>query len=589
MQIIPFQVANLDGSDRREVISDNLPHGFGLSLLGDFLYWTDWQRRSIDRVHKLTGQQREVIVDQLPNVMGLKAISLAAPITNSKNPCAGENNGGCSHLCLNRPNDYVCACQIGYELIDDNKTCVVPEAFLLFSRKENICRISIENTNNDMIIPVTGVKDASALDFDITDNRIYWTDTKLKAITRAFMNGSEVEKIIEFGLDSPEGMAVDWVAHNIYWADTGSKRIEVARLDGASRRALIWEALEEPRSIVLDPQEGFMYWTDWKRNSRMEKPIMEGRIEKSAMDGSKRTVLIGRLGRANGLTIDFADRRLYWTEFDAPAIESSDLMGHNRVQLVTKNMNRPYGLTQYQDYIYWTDWDTGDIERANKTSGNNRRKIHSKLEYITDILVFHNSRQSGWNQCAINNGGCTHLCLALPSPGSGRNADLSSISSSTASPNHRCACPTHYTLDHDNKTCLPPRSFLLFSQKNTITRLSITNGECPDAVLPISGLKNVRAIEYDPTTRSILWVDGRTQAIRKAPEGGSPRSNHSPVGHHSPSFHHPPASPSVLVSSPSSSFSDTHGGGGAVTTHYHPYDLALDPYSRLLFCRWGEA
>jgi hypothetical protein len=46
----------------------------------------------------------------------------------------------------------------------------------------------------------------SALDFDITDNRIYWTDVKVKAISRAFMNGSDMEKIVEFGLDSPEGM-----------------------------------------------------------------------------------------------------------------------------------------------------------------------------------------------------------------------------------------------------------------------------------------------------------------------------------------------------------------------------------------------
>jgi low density lipoprotein receptor-related protein 5/6 len=46
----------------------------------------------------------------------------------------------------------------------------------------------------------------SALDFDINDNRIYWTDVKVKAISRAFMNGSDMEKIVEFGLDSPEGM-----------------------------------------------------------------------------------------------------------------------------------------------------------------------------------------------------------------------------------------------------------------------------------------------------------------------------------------------------------------------------------------------
>jgi hypothetical protein len=48
----------------------------------------------------------------------------------------------------------------GYELAANERTCVVPEAFLLFARKENIGRISIENGNNDAIIPVTGVKDA---------------------------------------------------------------------------------------------------------------------------------------------------------------------------------------------------------------------------------------------------------------------------------------------------------------------------------------------------------------------------------------------------------------------------------------------
>jgi hypothetical protein len=48
----------------------------------------------------------------------------------------------------------------GYELASNERTCVVPEAFLLFARKENIGRISIENGNNDAIIPVTGVKDA---------------------------------------------------------------------------------------------------------------------------------------------------------------------------------------------------------------------------------------------------------------------------------------------------------------------------------------------------------------------------------------------------------------------------------------------
>ena len=42
---------------------------------------------------------------------------------------------------------------------------------------------------------------------------------------------------------------------------------------------------------------------------------------------------------------------------------------------------------------------------------------------------------SGWNKCGLNNGGCSHLCLAKPA-------------------NQRsCACPTTYTLMSNNRDC----------------------------------------------------------------------------------------------------------------------------------------
>lgn len=65
------------------------------------------------------------------------------------------------------------------------RTCIVPEAFLLFSRHTDIRRISLETNNNNVAIPLTGVKEASALDFDVTDNRIYWTDITLKVRRRS--------------------------------------------------------------------------------------------------------------------------------------------------------------------------------------------------------------------------------------------------------------------------------------------------------------------------------------------------------------------------------------------------------------------
>jgi low density lipoprotein receptor-related protein 5/6 len=60
------------------------------------------------------------------------------------------------------------------------KTCIVPEAFLVFTSRAAIHRVSLDTTNNDVAIPLTGVKEASALDFDVSSNHIYWTDVSLK-------------------------------------------------------------------------------------------------------------------------------------------------------------------------------------------------------------------------------------------------------------------------------------------------------------------------------------------------------------------------------------------------------------------------
>lgn len=99
-----------------------------------------------------------MIVDQMENVMGLKAIKLGA--VSGTNPCQ-LNNGNCSQLCLYRHNKTrVCACQIDYELTKDKQNCVKPEAFLLYTKKDSIGRISIKNENNEMTIPIPGIKQA---------------------------------------------------------------------------------------------------------------------------------------------------------------------------------------------------------------------------------------------------------------------------------------------------------------------------------------------------------------------------------------------------------------------------------------------
>ena len=129
-----------------------------------------------------------------------------------------------------------------------------------------------------------------------------------------------------------------------------------------------------------------MYWIDWGTDHK---------IERALLDGTDRRHLVSQTGRINGLTIDFADRQLYWTNVDTHMIESSDMLGNNIRAVISENVPHPFGLTQYMDYIYWTDWNTRSIERANKTTGSNRTRIQGDLDYVMDILVFHASRQNG--------------------------------------------------------------------------------------------------------------------------------------------------------------------------------------------------
>lgn len=178
--------------------------------------------------------------------------------------------------------------------------------------------------------------------------------------------------------------------------------------------------------------------------------------------------------------------------------------------LVNLNDNEPYAVTIYQNFVYWSDWSTGDINKVHKLTGQNQSLVHSKLDFTTSLLVVHDSRQTGTNSCHMNNGGCQHLCLPLPN---GRNMT--------------CACPTHFVLAKDHISCFPPKNYVIFSQKNSFGRLLTNTSDTPDA--PISGnnitwelynyafyhfnflhisvpSKNIRAIEYDPIQHVIYWV-----------------------------------------------------------------------------------
>lgn len=365
--------------------------------------------------------------------------------------------GTCSQECQQIGKNYQCKCQKGYKLEFDEFSCksVQNDApTVIFSNRQEIRGIDL----NTLAVKVlyASLRNTIALDFLYTNEsvQIFWTDVIDDMIYRGTLIGgdslSNVEAVITSGLSTAEGLAVDWIGHNLYWVDSNLDQIEVARVNGNFRRTLVAGDMESPRAIALDPREGLLFWTDWdERTPRIERCSMAGELRKIIFK-------VDSIGGAwpNGLTLDYQNKRVYWIDAKSDSIHTINYDGddHHLVIRDEATLSHPFGISLFENHIYWTDWRSNSVFRANKWNGSDVTLIQRTLTQPFGIQILHSSRQQNVNinPCFNNNGGCSHLCLL-------------SVNNSFV-----CACPHVMALDKDKKMCLPNEQVLLIVMTSEI-------------------------------------------------------------------------------------------------------------------------
>lgn len=66
------------------------------------------------------------------------------------------------------------------------------------------------------------------------------------------------------------------------------------------------------------------------------------------------------------------------------------------LQLVTRRgVPHPYSISVYEQSMYWDDWSTQSIQKANKRDGSARQTIKSNVRGLMDLKVFHQDVQTG--------------------------------------------------------------------------------------------------------------------------------------------------------------------------------------------------
>ncbi|XP_015422632.1 PREDICTED: low-density lipoprotein receptor-related protein 1B-like [Myotis davidii] len=474
-----------DGTGMIEIIRGHeyLSHPFAVSLYGSEVYWTDWRTNTLSKANKWTGQNVSVIQKTSAQPFDLQ-IYHPSRQPQAPNPCAANaGRGPCSHMCLiNHSRSAACACPHLMKLSTDKKTCYEMKKFLLYARRSEIRGVDIDNPYFNFITAFTvpDIDDVTVIDFDASEERLYWTDIKTQTIKRAFINGTGLETVISRDIQSIRGLAVDWVSRNLYWisSEFDETQINVARLDGSLKTSII-HGIDKPQCLTAHPVRGKLYWTDGNT------------INMANMDGSNSKILFQNQKEPVGLSIDYVENKLYWISSGNGTINRCNLDGGNLevIESMKEELTKATALTIMDKKLWWADHNLAQLGTCSKRDGRNPTVLRNKTSGVVHMKVYDKAAQQGSNSCQLNNGGCSQLCLP------------------TSETTRTCMCTVGYYLQKNRMSCQGIESFLMYSVHEGIRGIPLEPSDKMDALMPISGTSFAVGIDFHAENDTIYWTD----------------------------------------------------------------------------------
>ncbi|CAG2242217.1 LRP5_6 [Mytilus edulis] len=259
--------------------------------------------------------------------------------------------------------------------------------WLMHTNKLTIDRLEMDIWTNSTL--VRGMVGAVSVDYHYTKGFLYYSDQVADRISRMNLrNPHDAKDIITNTLGLADAIAVDWIYDHLYWVDASHDHIMVSDLDGSRRKTIINTELVYPRALAVYPNIGWMFYTD----------VEDPKIERCGLDGSNRQAIVTtNIGSPNGLSIDFAENRLYWVDnhVQSKQIKSSAFDGTDIRILMTSADNLPwaFGLVVYKDWLYITQFTNNTVCRVDKQTGSNFQIIRSDADTPVGIKIYSGDNQ----------------------------------------------------------------------------------------------------------------------------------------------------------------------------------------------------
>ncbi|KAM9517802.1 uncharacterized protein ACWYII_044611 isoform 3-T3 [Salvelinus alpinus] len=252
--------------------------------------------------------------------------------------------GPCMHFCVNTPGSFYCHCRDGFQL-QGTTYCYAKGNYTKFltAKKGTIGFLNLKTLRFESIQSIA--YDPLALAFDLSRSSFYWADDQ----GNIYKAKEQKSRILYHGQYGVRSLVCDWLTGQLYWTNQKTRSIHVGAADGSGFATVLAKNID-PLELVLLPIESLLFWSNKGPGDKMT-------LERSGMDGLKQESLVVLTAQApRSLTLDVTVRRLYWMSDFKKSIETVRVDGSGRYSFLEFFKRRPaQSLAVFERWFYWTD------------------------------------------------------------------------------------------------------------------------------------------------------------------------------------------------------------------------------------------
>lgn len=312
--------------------------------------------------------------------------------------------------------------------------------YLLIAERKQISRVDL-TTNEKVVLPISGLANVTAIEFDANNNCVMWADQSYNIIGRQCLDGNRTPEVLaSVSINAVGSLAFDWMSELLFFIDGNRRTIEVIstaeRADAMPRmhRTIIGAREHTDVSgLLVHPGYGYLFWCEYHRNGQ--------HIARANLDGShyRELVKLSDFDVRHPLALDYEEDRIYWMNIIYNYIARCSIDGRRCVKVIVdqRKFSVYRAMLVHANHIYWYEYRQKAIRRAKKEKRAVGVTLPIEVHEFRAMKMLTIRMQSGANACSCGAHNCSHICVGAP----GRA--------------HICLCPDGFSMDEVGQCYCP--------------------------------------------------------------------------------------------------------------------------------------